>query len=84
MDAAADAAMLSRSVGRPVCVACHTEAADELVLYAPQAADSIEPVPSPAAMAPGADGNQALTTPAGAGAGGRAADSAQRRSGAGR
>ncbi|EJO33335.1 c-type cytochrome [Achromobacter marplatensis] len=62
MDAAADAALLSQSVGRPVCVACHTEAADGLVLYVPQAADSIEPVPSPAAMAPGADGNQALTT----------------------
>ena len=62
MDAAADAALLSQSVGRPVCVACHTEAADELVLYVTPAADSIEPVPSPAAMAPGADGNQTLTT----------------------
>lgn len=62
MDAAADAALLSQAVGRPVCVACHTEAADELVLYVPQAADLIEPVPSPAAMAPDADGNQALTT----------------------
>ncbi|MGE8681759.1 MAG: c-type cytochrome [Achromobacter marplatensis] len=62
MDAAADAALLSQAVGRPVCVACHAEAADELVLYVPQAADLVEPVPSSAAMAPGADGNQALTT----------------------
>lgn len=62
MDAAADAALLSQAVGRPVCVACHVEAADELVLFVPQAADSIEPVPGPAAMAPAADGNQALTT----------------------
>jgi nicotinate dehydrogenase subunit B len=62
MDAAADAALLSQAVGRPVCVACHNEAADELVLYVPQAADSIEPVPKSAAMAHGADGNQALTT----------------------
>jgi nicotinate dehydrogenase subunit B len=43
MDAAADAALLSQAVGRPVCVACRAEAADELVLQAPQPAVAPEP-----------------------------------------
>lgn len=33
MDAAADAALLSQAVGRPVCVACHTGASSELTLH---------------------------------------------------
>ncbi|MCS3507503.1 cytochrome c [Achromobacter sp. JUb104] len=35
MDAAADAALLSQAVGRPVCVACQSGVADELVLRVP-------------------------------------------------
>ena len=37
MDAAADAALLSQAVGRPVCVACRSGVADELVLRVPVA-----------------------------------------------
>lgn len=37
MDAAADAALLSKAVGRPVCVACQFGVADELVLRVPVA-----------------------------------------------
>lgn len=35
LDAAADAALLSQAVGRPVCVACQSGVADELVLRVP-------------------------------------------------
>lgn len=47
MDAAADAALFSQAVGRPVCVACSSQAAGELALQVS------EPVP-PSASAPGA------------------------------
>lgn len=40
MDAAADAALLSQEAGRPVCVACRSQAARELALLAPGPAES--------------------------------------------
>ncbi|MDQ1760798.1 cytochrome c [Achromobacter aegrifaciens] len=55
MDAAADAALLSQAVGRPVCVACRAEAADELVLQAPQPAVAPEPTSNPHATTPGVE-----------------------------
>lgn len=44
LDAAADAALLSQAVGRPVCVACQSHAADELVLRVPAAGETAESV----------------------------------------
>lgn len=41
MDAAADAALLSQAVGRPVCVPCPSRAADELVLRVSKANVSV-------------------------------------------
>ena len=41
MDAAADAALLSQAVGRPVCVPCQSRAADELVLRVSKANVSV-------------------------------------------
>lgn len=41
MDAAADAALLSQAVGRPVCVPCQSRVADELVLRVSQAKISV-------------------------------------------
>ncbi|WP_447578814.1 c-type cytochrome [Achromobacter kerstersii] len=41
MDAAADAALLSQAVGRPVCVPCQSGAADELVLRVSKANGSL-------------------------------------------
>ncbi|WP_438858494.1 c-type cytochrome [Achromobacter spanius] len=64
MDAAADAALLSQAVGRPVCVACQSGVADELVLRVPvtdataesvalnaDASDSSTVTPQPASAA---------------------------------
>ncbi|WP_454675511.1 c-type cytochrome [Achromobacter pestifer] len=45
MDAAADAALLSQEVGRPVCVACRSEAPGELALYVPPSAGSSATMP---------------------------------------
>ncbi|MGS1008995.1 c-type cytochrome [Achromobacter anxifer] len=59
MDAAADAALLSQAVGRPVCVACRAEAADELVLHAPQPAAAPESASGADAMRPGAESARA-------------------------
>lgn len=66
MDAAADAALLSQAVGRPVCVACQSGVADELVLRVPvtggtaesvalnaDASDSSTVTPQPASVADG-------------------------------
>lgn len=44
MDAAADAALLSQAVGRPVCVACQSGVADELVLRVPVTGGTAESV----------------------------------------
>lgn len=44
MDAAADAALLSQAVGRPVCVACQSHVADELVLRVATAGETAESV----------------------------------------
>ncbi|MGE8566407.1 MAG: c-type cytochrome [Achromobacter sp.] len=44
MDAAADAALLSQAVGRPVCVACQSHAAEELVLRVPVTGATTESV----------------------------------------
>ncbi|MNX62133.1 Nicotinate dehydrogenase subunit B [compost metagenome] len=49
MDAAADAALLSQAVGRPVCVACQSGVADELVLRVPVAGAESAPGASDAA-----------------------------------
>ncbi|CAB3861742.1 Nicotinate dehydrogenase subunit B [Achromobacter anxifer] len=62
MDAAADAALLSQAVGRPVCVACRAEAADELVLQTHQPAAALEPGSNAHATTP--DVESARTQPA--------------------
>lgn len=59
MDAAADAALLSQAAGRPVCVACHAGATDELVLHVPQSAALLESASDPAVQVSGVDREQA-------------------------
>jgi len=59
LDAAADAALLSQAVGRPVCVACRAEAADELVLQVPRATAASEPASNAGAATPGVESARA-------------------------
>ncbi|MFF7395366.1 c-type cytochrome [Achromobacter sp. NPDC008082] len=62
MDAAADAALLSQAVGRPVCVPCQSRAADELVLRVSQAKVSV-------ASDVGSDGESEVGSAVGSGLG---------------
>ena len=67
LDAAADAALLSQAVGRPVCVACPAATGGELVLQVmertePSAAD-LDAVPRPALAAAPLDAPEAQTQP---------------------
>lgn len=59
MDAAADAALLSQAVGRPVCVACQSGVADELVLRVPVVGAESKSVASNAVASNAADSNAA-------------------------
>ncbi|MFE0840559.1 c-type cytochrome [Achromobacter insolitus] len=51
MDAAAEAALLSQAVGRPVCVACHAEGRGELSLAVPLEQTPVESEPDAGALA---------------------------------
>ncbi|WP_417222424.1 c-type cytochrome [Achromobacter spanius] len=63
MDAAADAALLSQAVGRPVCVACQSSVADELVLRVPVTGARAESVASNAAVSNAAPSSGSTLTP---------------------
>jgi len=64
MDAAAEAALLSQAVGRPVCVACQSGVADELVLRVPVAGAESASVASDAAASNAAASNAAASNAA--------------------
>ncbi len=65
LDAAADAALLSRAVGRPVCVACQPRMDGELVLQvmARTDASTVEPEPASASIAAPIDSRPGQSQP---------------------